>query len=118
MLIIRKQNFNFGKGSTQRLNNSTLTAEVQYSVNFSRSNRNLCLSRRYNGSNNFLFVNATKIYQFKTIDSEKYSLFLGNISGDSSANKMKNYDFSVDYRAFNTSNIVIQKYLLKKHDMK
>ena len=51
---------------------------------------------------------------------------LGNISGDFSANNMKKtglngcvYDFSVDYRAFDTSNIIdIHKYLMKKHDTK
>ena len=44
----------------------------------------------YNGNNSFLFVNATKIYQFKTKDSEikKCPLCLGIISGDFSANDM------------------------------
>ena len=44
----------------------------------------------YNGNNSFLFVNATKLYQFKTKDSEikKYPLCLGIISGDFSANDM------------------------------
>ena len=39
----------------------------------------------------FLFVNATKIHQFKTKDSEikNYPLCLGNISGDFSVNNMK-----------------------------
>ena len=39
----------------------------------------------------FLFVNATKIYQFKAKDSElkKYFLWIGNVSGDFSANNMK-----------------------------
>ena len=51
---------------------------------------------------------------------------LGNISGDFSANNMKTtgwngcvYEFSVDYRAFYTSNIAdIYKYLMKKLDIK
>ena len=70
----------------------------------------------YNGSNSFLFVNATKIYQFKAKDSEtkkKYPLCLGNIS-DFSANNMNKtgsngciYDFSVDYRPFDTSMLLI-----------
>ena len=55
-----------GKGITQGLNNSTLVAETQYSINFTRSG----ISLNYNGSNSFLFVNATKIYQFKAKDSE------------------------------------------------
>ena len=51
---------------------------------------------------------------------------LRNISGDFSANTMKKktglngfvYDFAVDYRAFDTSNIIdIYKYLIKKHDI-
>ena len=53
---------------TQRLDDSTLIAE--YSIDFSRSNRKFCLSLHYNGSNSFLFLNATKIYQFKANVSE------------------------------------------------
>ena len=80
-----------GKGPTQELVNTLLTAEAQYSINFSRSNREFCLSLHYNGSNSFLFVNATKVYQFKTQDSEikKYPLCLGNVSGDVLAKNMK-----------------------------
>ena len=48
-------------GPTQGLDDTTLTAEAQYSINFSRSNRKFCLSLHYNGSNSFLFVNATKM---------------------------------------------------------
>ena len=59
-----------GKGSTQGLDDTALTEEAQYSINFSRSNTKFCLSLHYNGSNRFLFVNATKIYKFKTKDSE------------------------------------------------
>ena len=116
-----------GKGITQRLNH-TLPAETQYSLNFKRPVIKFCLSLHYNRNNNFLFVNAAKIYQFKAKDSQikKYPLCLRNISGDLSANNMKKaglngyvYDFSVDYRAFDTSNIIdIHKYLMKKHDIK
>ena len=59
-----------GKGPVQGLDDTTLTAEAQCSINFSISNRKFCLSLHYNGSNNFLFVNATKIYQFKAYNSE------------------------------------------------
>ena len=76
----------------------------------------------YNGSNSFLFVNATKIVQSKRLWNKKYALCLGNISGDFSANIMKKvglngfvFDFFVDYWAFHTSNIIdIYKYLMKK----
>ena len=76
---------------TQGLDDTTLTGEAQYSINFSRSNKKFCLSLHYNGSNRFLFVNATKIYQFTANDSEikKYPWCLVNISGDFSANNMK-----------------------------
>ena len=57
-------------GPTQGIDVTTLTSEVQYSINFSRSNRKFYLSLHYKGSNSFLFVNATKIYQFKAKDSE------------------------------------------------
>ena len=56
-----------GKGPTQGFDDNTLTAEAEYSVNFSRSQRIVYLSLHYNRSNSFLFVNATKIYQFNTI---------------------------------------------------
>ena len=60
-----------GKHPTQGLYDTTLSAEALYSINFSRSNRKFCLSLNYNGSNSFLFVNATKIYQFKANDFEE-----------------------------------------------
>ena len=46
------------------------------------------LSLHYNGSKSFLFVNATKIYQFKAKDSDikDCSLCLGNISMDFTLN--------------------------------
>ena len=59
-----------GIGQTQGLDDTTLTVKAQYSINFSRSNRKFCLRLHYNGSNSFLFDNATKIYQFKAKDSE------------------------------------------------
>ena len=116
-------------GPIQGLNDTTLSAEAQYSINFLRSNRKLWLGFRYNGCNSFLFVNATKIYQFKAKDSEiiKHSMCLGNISGDFSADNMKItglsgcvYDLSVDYKTFDTSdNINIHKYFVKKkHDIR
>ena len=47
-----------GKGPTQGLDDTTLTADAKYSINFLRSNKKFCLSLHYNGSNSFLFVNA------------------------------------------------------------
>ena len=108
-----------GKGPTQGLNKTTLTAETQYLINFTRPSVNFCLNLHYNGSNTSLFVNATKICQYKAKVSEikKNPLCLGNISGDFEKTGLNGgvFDFSVDYRAFGTSNIInIHKYLMKK----
>ena len=53
-----------GEGSTQRLDDTKSIAEAKYPINFTQSERRFALSLHYNGSDNFLFVNATKIYQF------------------------------------------------------
>ena len=80
-----------GEGPTQGLDDTLLTVEAKYLINFSRSQRIFFLSLHYNGSNSFLFVNAAKIYQFKANDSEmkKYPLCLGNISKDFTSINMK-----------------------------
>ena len=78
------------KGATRGLDNTTLTAEAEYFINFSRPQRKFCSSLHYDGSNNFLFINATKIYQFQAKNSEikPYPLCLGN----NTANNMKKTD--------------------------
>ena len=43
-----------GERPIQGLDDSTLTVEAKYQINFAQSGK-------YNGSNSFLFVNATKI---------------------------------------------------------
>ena len=59
-----------------------------------KPNIKFCLSLQYNGSNSFLFVNATKTYQFKAKHWEikKYPLCLANISKDFTAINMKKQD--------------------------
>ena len=69
-----------GKGPTQRLDDTMLTAQAQYSIYFSGSNRKFCLRLHYNWINSFLLVSTTKMYQFKV---------KGNISGAFSANNTK-----------------------------
>ena len=54
-----------GKGPTHALNDTTLTAEGKYPIHFTQSGKRFVLSLHYNRSNSFLFVNATKVYQFK-----------------------------------------------------
>ena len=101
----KKDNLILGMSLTLGLDNTTLSVEAQYPIIFSRSNRKFCLSLHYIGSHSFLFVNATKIYQFKANDSEiqKHPLCLGNIPGNFPANNMKKaglnvcvHDFAVD----------------------
>ena len=79
------------EGPTQGLDDTTLTAEGNYPVKFTQQRKRFVLSLHYNGSNGYLFVNATKIYQFKTKDSEikDYTLCLSNISKDFTINNMK-----------------------------
>ena len=69
ILIIRKKDILIlGIGPTQRLDNTALSVEAQYSINFSKSNKKFCFMSLLFGSNRFLFVNATKIYLFKAKD--------------------------------------------------
>ena len=79
---------------TQELDDTTLTAEAKNSISFTQSGKRLVLSLHHNGINGLLFVNATKIYQFKAKDSEikDYKLCLGNISKDFTINNIKKQD--------------------------
>ena len=54
-----------------------------------------CLILRYNGANNYLFVNGTEIYKFKAKDSDNLAtpLCLGIISKDWSVDNMKKTGF-------------------------
>ena len=83
-----------GKGPTQGLDGTTLTAEKLYSINFTENDKRFCLSMHYNGENSYLFVNGTEIYKFKAEDSEIVAtpLCLGNISKDFSVDNMKKQD--------------------------
>ena len=54
-----------GERATQILDDTTLTPEEKHPINFTQSGKRFVLSLQYNGSNSFLFVNDTKIYQFK-----------------------------------------------------
>ena len=54
-----------GEGPTQGLDDTTLTAEAKYPINFTQSGKRFVSSLNCNGSKNFLFVNDTKVYQFK-----------------------------------------------------
>ena len=49
----KKHIFILGIGPTQGLDDTTLSAEAQYSIISSRSNRKFCLNLHYNGDNSF-----------------------------------------------------------------
>ena len=48
-----------GKGLAQGLDDTTLTAEAIHPTNFTQPSKRFELSPHYNGSNSFLFGNAT-----------------------------------------------------------
>ena len=83
---------NLRKGPTQGLDDTILTDKAMDLINFTQPNKRFILSLQFNGSSSFLFVNATKIYQFKAKDSEikDYALFLGNISKNVTLKNTKN----------------------------
>ena len=117
-----------GKGPTQGLCSTKLTAEKLYSINFTENSKKICLSLHYNGANSYLFVNGTEIYKFKAKDSEIVAtpICIGNISKDFSVDNIKKtgfngyiYDFSVDYDAMEVDDILdIHKYLMGKSNIK
>ena len=105
-----------GNGPAQGLDDTTLTAEALYPINFTQPNKIFVLSLHCNESNSILFVNATKIHQFKVKDSElkNYALCLGNISKDFAINNMKKTRLkeivkylSVDFDSIDTNDIQI-----------
>ena len=110
-----------GKGPTQGSDDTTLTAEAKYPINFTQSGKRFALSPYYNGSNSFLFVNVKKVYQFKVKNSEikDYALCLGNVSKDNNT-KNKNKTgvkkfFPLDVNPVDTNDILdIHKYLMKR----
>ena len=59
-----------GIGPRQGLGEYSLTAEKMYSINFTVTNVQFCLSLHYNGANSYLLVNGIEIYKFKAKDSE------------------------------------------------
>ena len=65
MLITKKDILILGKGPTQGVDNTTLTAEAEYSINFTKHGKTFCLSLRNKGSSSYLSVNVVKIYEFE-----------------------------------------------------
>ena len=68
MLIKDKKYFNHLRRYYTN-DDTTLTEEAKYSINFAQSYKKK-LSFHSNGDNNYLFVNGTEINKFKGNDSE------------------------------------------------
>ena len=113
-----------GKSLTQ-INNTTISAEKLYSINFSATKNRFSLSLHYNGDNSYLFVNGKETSKFKAKDSEiaEDPICLGNISKDFSQSNMKKtglygsvYYFSIDRYAVTVDKILdFYDYLYKKY---
>ena len=58
-----KESLILDKGTTQGLDDATLTSEAQYYINFTKQGKKFCLSLHYSGSDSCLFANGIKIYQ-------------------------------------------------------
>ena len=112
-----------GEGPTQVLAVTTLTAEAKYPIDFTQPRNRFVLILHYNESNRSLFVNATKVYQFKANDSEikDCALCLGNISKNFTINNLSKTRlkrivrfFPVGFNPVDTDNISdIHRYLMK-----
>ena len=116
-----------GKSPADGLDDPTLTAEKEYSINFTEQQKKFCLSLHYNGQNSYIFVNDVEIYKFKAKDSEvnAASLYLGKVSKDFSVDNLKKnglFGYACDFAVLCDSidvndTLDIHIYLLKKHDI-
>ena len=114
-----------GKGSIDGLYDTTLTAEKEYSMNFTAQQKKNCLSLHYN---RVIVINFVEIYKFKAKDSEINAtpLCLGNVSKDFSVDNMNKtglygyvYDFLVDFNNIDVDDILdIDKYLMVNNNLK
>ena len=113
-----------GEGPTQRLDETILITEEWHPISFTQLGKRFVLRVHYNGSSSFLFVNATKIYQFKANDSEKknYKLCLVTTLKFFTINNTKKKTglkgsvklFSIDFNPIDTNDTLdIHKYLMK-----
>ena len=71
-----------GEGPTQRSDDTTLTADAKYPINFTQSGRRFVLSLHYNGSNS-ISIQSKKL---------RNRYYLGNISKDFTTNNLKKQD--------------------------
>ena len=105
----RKDILILGKGPTQGLDGTRFTTEALYPINFTQSRKRFALRLPYNGSEGFLFVKATKLYQVKAKDHT-----INNMKKKTGLKRVVNF-FSVDFNPIDTNNILdIHKYLMER----
>ena len=71
-----KDSLILGEGPAQGLDNTTVTADSEYPINFTQSGKRFKFSLHYNESNSFLFVNATKYINFNQKTLKKKILYI------------------------------------------
>ena len=108
----------------QGLDDTTLPAQTKYPMNYTQLGKRFVLCLHYDGSKTFLFVTATKVYQFKVKTSEIKDCVpsFGNVSVDFATDNMEKAGlkgvanfFSVDFNPIVTNNILdIHKHLMKR----
>ena len=67
---IKKDILVLTEGLVQGLDYTVITTQAKYPINFTIQGRRFVLSLNYDGSNNFLLVNAVKKYEFQSKDSK------------------------------------------------
>ena len=69
----------FGKGQTDRLDNTTITSDAKYSLNITKSKKEFCLSPHYNSITSFLDANLcrreTKSSRLKYFNKRLYLFY-------------------------------------------
>ena len=115
------------KSPTDGLDNTTLTAEKKYYIDFTEQQNKFWLGLHYNRSNSHIFANRVELYKLKAKDSEINATRLRSdiISKDFLVDIKKDqiiwyaYDFSIHYDSIDVDEILdIHKYLRKKNEMK
>ena len=111
-------------GLTQKVNNTTIYAEIMYSPNITAENKIFCLRLHYNNDNSYLFVNGKEVAKFKSKKPEikANQLTLGSIStsanhssSDIEDSKLYGNIYDLDYSPISNDKILdIHAYLMKK----
>ena len=64
---------------TQELDDTTLTARKEYSIDFTEQQNKFLLTLHYNEVNSYIFVNGDKIYKLKAKDKLLVVCYLFNL---------------------------------------